>query len=284
MKDLSRRQQAILQFIERLSRRERLSAHHPRHPDRARHLVDQRRRLQPQGARGARPDPPQQQDLARHRAGEPRRRAAATWWPSRSSARSPPVSRSRCPATRGLRRRPRRSSSALICVPDSGQGLFALRVKGHSMIDALINDGDVVVLRQQETCENGETVAVWLKDQRETTLKRFYLEGDASGCSRPTCHGSDLHAGRERRDPGPAGDGGALLRVAASPPPSPNPSPMAMAGGVFVLRRYGQPDLASAPGCPKWRVLYSRTGQQPERPRRRRRRIPPESCSWRPRY
>ena len=42
----------------------------------------------------------------------------------------------------------------------------------------LINDGDVVVLKQQETCENGETVAVWLKDERETTLKRFYLEGD----------------------------------------------------------------------------------------------------------
>ena len=46
------------------------------------------------------------------------------------------------------------------------------------MIDALINDGDVVVLRRQETCENGQTVAVWLKDQKETTLKRFYLEGD----------------------------------------------------------------------------------------------------------
>ena len=63
-------------------------------------------------------------------------------------------------------------------VPNSGQGLFALRVKGHSMVDARINDGDVVVLKQQETCENGETVAVWLKDERETTLKRFYLEGD----------------------------------------------------------------------------------------------------------
>ncbi len=63
-------------------------------------------------------------------------------------------------------------------VPDHGRGLFALRVKGHSMVDALINDGDVVVLRPQATCENGETVAVWLKDQKETTLKRFYLEGD----------------------------------------------------------------------------------------------------------
>lgn len=63
-------------------------------------------------------------------------------------------------------------------VPDNGRNMFALRVKGHSMVDALINDGDIVVLRQQETCENGETVAVWLRDQKETTLKRFYLEGE----------------------------------------------------------------------------------------------------------
>lgn len=62
--------------------------------------------------------------------------------------------------------------------PNQGRDLFALRVKGHSMIDALINDGDVVVLRQQMTCENGETVAVWLRDEKETTLKRFYLEGE----------------------------------------------------------------------------------------------------------
>jgi repressor LexA len=63
-------------------------------------------------------------------------------------------------------------------VPDHGRGLFALRVKGHSMVDALINDGDIVLLRPQETCENGETVAVWLKDQKETTLKKLYHEGD----------------------------------------------------------------------------------------------------------
>jgi repressor LexA len=63
-------------------------------------------------------------------------------------------------------------------VPDSGRDLFALRVKGHSMVDALINDGDIVLLRRQETCENGETVAVWLRDQKETTLKRLYFEGE----------------------------------------------------------------------------------------------------------
>ncbi len=62
-------------------------------------------------------------------------------------------------------------------LPDGGKDLFALRVKGLSMIDALINDGDVVVLRRQETCENGETVAVWLRNEQETTLKKFYLEG-----------------------------------------------------------------------------------------------------------
>lgn len=62
-------------------------------------------------------------------------------------------------------------------VPNGGQSLFALRVRGHSMIDALINDGDVVILKAQETCENGDTVAVWLEDEKETTLKRFYLEG-----------------------------------------------------------------------------------------------------------
>ncbi len=56
-------------------------------------------------------------------------------------------------------------------------GLFALRVSGLSMIDALINDGDVVVLRQQAQCENGDTVAVWLLDEERTTLKRFYREG-----------------------------------------------------------------------------------------------------------
>lgn len=46
------------------------------------------------------------------------------------------------------------------------------------MIDALINDGDIVILRHQDHCENGETVAVWLRNEKETTLKRFYNDGD----------------------------------------------------------------------------------------------------------
>ena len=56
------------------------------------------------------------------------------------------------------------------------EGLFALKVKGDSMIDALINDGDTVVMKKQETAENGEMVAVWLRDEKETTLKRLYRE------------------------------------------------------------------------------------------------------------
>jgi repressor LexA len=55
---------------------------------------------------------------------------------------------------------------------------YALEVQGDSMIDALINDGDIVLMRHQERVENGELAAVWVDSQEETTLKRFYLEGD----------------------------------------------------------------------------------------------------------
>ena len=56
------------------------------------------------------------------------------------------------------------------------EGLFALQVKGNSMIDALINDGDVVVMKKQDAADNGDMCAVWLKDKNETTLKRIYRE------------------------------------------------------------------------------------------------------------
>ena len=58
----------------------------------------------------------------------------------------------------------------------SEEGLFALEVKGNSMIDALINDGDVVVMKAQLDAENGEMCAVWIKSKSETTLKRVYKE------------------------------------------------------------------------------------------------------------
>ncbi len=55
--------------------------------------------------------------------------------------------------------------------------LFALEVKGESMIDAMVNDGDIVVMKRIEEAKNGEMVAVWLRDRDETTLKYFYKEG-----------------------------------------------------------------------------------------------------------
>ena len=60
-------------------------------------------------------------------------------------------------------------------ISDEGD-LFALRVKGDSMIDAMVNDGDIVVMKKVDRAHNGEMVAVWLSDRSETTLKHFYLE------------------------------------------------------------------------------------------------------------
>lgn len=57
------------------------------------------------------------------------------------------------------------------------EGLFALEVKGDSMIDAMVNDGDVVVMQREPEWRNGDMVAVWLKDKEETTLKHIYRQG-----------------------------------------------------------------------------------------------------------
>ena len=59
-------------------------------------------------------------------------------------------------------------------IPSSSE-VYALRVVGSSMIDENINDGDVVLVRQQETAENGQKV-VALIDNHEATLKKFYKE------------------------------------------------------------------------------------------------------------
>ncbi len=53
--------------------------------------------------------------------------------------------------------------------------LFCLRVQGESMIDIGILDGDIVVLRQQDTAENGEIVVAMTPDD-EATLKRIFYE------------------------------------------------------------------------------------------------------------
>ena len=115
--------------------------------------------------------------------------------------------------SRGIRLRSRASSDALVPVPIIGviaagepipaptpdtwdvaavsetmgvspeltggrQGIYALRVKGTSMVDALINDGDIVLMQQVGNIENGEMAAVWLKAEKEVTLKKVYVEPD----------------------------------------------------------------------------------------------------------
>jgi repressor LexA len=54
--------------------------------------------------------------------------------------------------------------------------LFALEVNGDSMIDAMVNDGDIVIMKPAKDVHNGDLVAIWLRDKDETTLKYFYLE------------------------------------------------------------------------------------------------------------
>ena len=56
--------------------------------------------------------------------------------------------------------------------------LYALAVKGTSMIDALIDDGDVVIVKPGPDAANGDLVVAWLKSEGEVTLKKFYLDGD----------------------------------------------------------------------------------------------------------
>jgi repressor LexA len=62
-------------------------------------------------------------------------------------------------------------------VPEQ-DGLFALKVRGSSMIDAMVDDGDIVVMKKQSEAKNGDMVAARLIDRDEMTLKYFYLEPD----------------------------------------------------------------------------------------------------------
>ena len=55
--------------------------------------------------------------------------------------------------------------------------VFLLEVKGDSMIDAMVSDGDIVVMTRADEWRNGDMVAVWLRDREETTLKHIYREG-----------------------------------------------------------------------------------------------------------
>lgn len=58
------------------------------------------------------------------------------------------------------------------------EGLYALKVRGDSMIDALIDDGDIVIMQQAGAVADGDMAAVWLKKQQEVTLKKVYRDGE----------------------------------------------------------------------------------------------------------
>jgi len=68
---------------------------------------------------------------------------------------------------------------SLLPAKEKTEDLFALEVQGDSMIDAMVNDGDIIIMKRTQQAENGEMVAVWLDDKNQTTLKYFYQE--ASG-------------------------------------------------------------------------------------------------------
>ena len=54
---------------------------------------------------------------------------------------------------------------------------YALRVRGHSMIEDHSQDGDIIVVEKRETAENGESVVAMINGER-VTLKKFYVEAE----------------------------------------------------------------------------------------------------------
>lgn len=66
-----------------------------------------------------------------------------------------------------------------VSVPTSmvRKNTYALRVRGHSMIDDNIQDGDIIVIEKRESAQNGQSVVAMINGER-VTLKRFYVESD----------------------------------------------------------------------------------------------------------
>lgn len=72
-------------------------------------------------------------------------------------------------------------ATSLLPEPEKNKQLFALEVQGDSMIDAMVSEGDLVIMKpinNNAEVRNGDMVAVWLPNQDETTLKYFYKEKD----------------------------------------------------------------------------------------------------------
>ena len=69
--------------------------------------------------------------------------------------------------------------NARVAVPSNmvRKNSYALRVRGHSMIDDNIEDGDIIVIEKRETAENGQSVIAMINGET-VTLKKFYVEKD----------------------------------------------------------------------------------------------------------
>ncbi|MBP1749764.1 MAG: transcriptional repressor, LexA family [Deltaproteobacteria bacterium] len=80
------------------------------------------------------------------------------------------------------REKPNAGDQRMIDVPRDimrkGRQLFALQVRGNSMVDAMIADSDIVIMEQADSVNNGEVAACWLESEQEVTLKKIYYEKD----------------------------------------------------------------------------------------------------------
>jgi len=104
-------------------------------------------------------------------------RAARRQYDSTAAARPPGVRGTRWRGQQPFRRGDDIARS-LLPSKEKGNDLYALEVQGDSMIDAMVNDGDIVIMKtaQGKETRNGEMVAVWLDNNDETTLKYYYQE------------------------------------------------------------------------------------------------------------
>src|SRR3989304_498246 len=78
----------------------------------------------------------------------------------------------------GYIRRDREVSRAIELLEHGARRPRTRPVPVVGLIAALVNDGDLVLMEQADSAEDGEMVAVWLNEEQETTLKRIYHEGD----------------------------------------------------------------------------------------------------------
>ncbi len=58
------------------------------------------------------------------------------------------------------------------------KNVYMLKVNGDSMLDALVNDGDLVVMQLTPVAKNGDLVAAWIKSKQAITLKRYFRKGN----------------------------------------------------------------------------------------------------------